>query len=129
MKNEGSAMRPVKCLLLSSLLILHSPSFVLGDGGTVRLSAKQGNYQIAVLTSPTPLRAGLVDISVLVQNADTHELVLDGQVTVKATPRGHAGRAVSQVATIEAATNKLFRAANLDLREVGWWDVAVSIDG
>jgi hypothetical protein len=115
-------------LLLSSFIIPHS-AFVFADGGTVRLSERQGNYQITVLTSPTPLRAGPADVSVLVQRVDTLELVLDGQVAIKATQRGHPSGTISQMATAEAATNKLFRAAELELRVPGWWDVEVSIDG
>jgi len=122
-------MRPSAYLLLLSSLILLPSSFLLADGGTVRLSEQQGNYQITMLTAPTPLRAGPIDISVLTQKADTHELVLDGQVSIKAIRHGHPGSSVSQFATAEAATNKLFRAANFELREPGWWDVEVSIDG
>ena len=121
-------MRSTLFLLLLSSFILHPSSFLLADGGTVRLSQRQGNYQITVLTSPTPLRAGPIDVSVLVQKAENNELVLDGEVTVKATQRGDSGRTVSQAATFEAATNKLFRAANFELRQPGWWDVEVSID-
>jgi hypothetical protein len=122
-------MRKTIYSLLLSAPILHPSSLLLADGGTVRSSQQQGNYQIAVLTMPTPLRAGPIDISVLVQNAGTHELVLDGQVGLKLTPRGHAGGSISQLATAEAATNKLFRAAHFKLPESGWWDVDVSIDG
>jgi hypothetical protein len=121
-------MRSTVSSLLLSSFILHPSSLLLADGGTVRLSERQGNYQITVLTSPTPLRAGPIDVSVLLQNADTHELVSDGQVTIKATRRGHPG-SISRVATAEAATNKLFRAANFDLPKSGWWEAKVSIDG
>ena len=121
-------MRPIVFSLLLSSLILQPSSFLLADGGTVRLSGQQGNYQITMLTAPTPLRAGPIDISVLTQKADTHELVLDGQVSITATRRGHPSSSVSHFATAEAATNKLFRAANFELREPGWWEVEVSID-
>jgi len=122
-------MRQIIYLLLFASFILHPTSLLLADGGAVRLSREQGNYQIAVLTTPTPLRAGPIDISVLVQKAGTHELVPDGQVALKLTPRGRPGGSVSQLATAQAATNKLFRAAHFELRESGWWDVDVSIDG
>jgi len=84
-------MRKTICLLLLSSLILHPSSLLLADGGTVRLSQQQGNYQIAVLTTPTPLRAGPIDISVLVQKAGTHELVSEGasrpQTNAAGSPR------------------------------------------
>src|SRR5207237_7492588 len=62
-------------------------------------------------------------------NAADNHLVLDGSVAVTATPRDHPAWAVRRLATAEAATNKLFRAAEFELREPGWWDVEVSIEG
>ena len=122
-------MRLPLFLLLLSSLILHPSSFLRADGGTVRLSQREGNYRITILTSPTPLRTGPIDVSVLVQKAETSELVLDGQVTINATRRGHKGQTNSHLATTEEATNKLFRAANLELRQPGTWDFEVAIDG
>src|SRR5262245_40678803 len=122
-------MRSTYSWLLLSSFILHPSSFVVADGGTVRLAQRQGNYQITLLTSPTPLRAGPIDLSVMVQNAENSELVTDGQVAIRVTRQGHARAALSRVATSDEATNKLFRAANLVLPERGWWDVEVSIDG
>jgi hypothetical protein len=101
----------------------------MADGGALRLSEEKGNYQIAVFTSPTPLRAGPVDISVLVQNAATHELVSDVQIVIKAARRDERGAVLRRPATFEAATNKLFQAAGLDLNEPGWWRVEVNLDG
>jgi len=121
-------MRSTTCWLLAASFLLYAPGLLWADGGTVRLSEQQGNYQITVMTTPTPLRAGPIDISVLVQKGGTHELVADGQVALKVTRRGHPG-SVSHLATAEAATNKLFRAAHFELREPGWWDVEVTIDG
>jgi hypothetical protein len=93
----------------------------------VRLSERQGGYQITVFTSPTPFRAGPVDISVLVQDAATGEPVPGAQVTVRAAPQGRSGEAIDSRATTEAATNKLFYAAVFELPEPGWWEVEVAI--
>ena len=122
-------MRSTIFLLLLSSLTLHCSSVVLADGGTVRLSQRKGDYEITVLTSPTPLRAGPVDVSVLLQNAADNRLLQEGRVNITATPRNHPDRAVCRLATAETATNKLFRAAEFELRQPGWWDVEVSIDG
>jgi len=122
-------MRPIIFFPLIASLVLHLPRLLLADGGTVRLAEHRGNYQITVLTSPTPLRAGPIDVSVLVQKAGSNELVLNGQVAIQAIPRNHAGRTISQLATTEVATNKLFRAANFELPDSGWWEMEVSIEG
>jgi len=114
--------------LLPVLLMCLFPFGVEADGGAVRLSERKGNYQITVFTAPTPLRAGTIDVSVLVQNALTQELASDVQVTIGAKPRGHPGHAMRQPATAEGATNKLFRATTFELRSSGWWEFVVSID-
>jgi hypothetical protein len=95
----------------------------------VRLSQRQGDYQITVFTAPTPFRAGLVDISVLVQDARTGEPEPGVRITVRVAPRGRSGESILHPATSEAATNKLFRAAVFEIPEPGWWEIEVTIEG
>src|SRR5262249_156491 len=71
-------------LLSSCHLITVSPGHARADGGTVRLSQRAGGYQVTVFTEPTPLRAGPVDVSVLVQDAATGQALPGAQVTVRA---------------------------------------------
>ena len=124
LRRDGFAFR---LLAVSGLFLF--PSLAAADGGTVRLSEQKGSYRISVFTAPTPLRAGPVDISVLVQEADTGEVASKVQVTIKAVRRGFPGVVLQHPATTEAATNKLYQAANFDLPEPGWYSVEVSIDG
>src|SRR5438445_9925471 len=107
--------RPIVPFLIVSSLILHPSSLLRADGGTVRLSEKQGNYRLTVFTAPTPLRAGPVDVSVLVQDATTGEPASDVQVMIQAAWRGSPALAIHHPATTEAATNKLYYAATFDL--------------
>jgi hypothetical protein len=110
------------------IVLLFASSLARADGGTVRLRERAGDYQIAVFTAPTPLRAGPVDVSVLVQDAATGECVPEARVTVRLTARG-SGRVLEQPATEAAATNRLFQAVLFELPEPGWWDVEVAIEG
>jgi hypothetical protein len=131
MKDESTMnyrIQPILSLLLFSSFILHPSSFATADGGAVRLREKTGGYQLTVFTSPTPLRAGPVDVSVLVQDAATEEYVPDARVTVRLTARG-TGQVLEYPATGEAATNKLLRAAEFQLPELGWWDAVVAVEG
>jgi hypothetical protein len=125
----NQTMRSMIGFLLVSSFILHPSSFLRADGGTICLSEEKGGYRITVFTTPTPLRAGPVDISVLVQEAATGEPASDVQVTIKAEWRGSADVTLHHRATKEAATNKLYYAATLDLPEPGWYSLEVSIDG
>jgi hypothetical protein len=115
-------------LLAVSSFILHPSTFVMADGGAVQQCKRAGDYQITVFTSPTPLRAGPVDVSVLVQDAATGECMPEARVTVSLKGLG-AGKILEYPATTEAATNKLLRAAEFQLPEPGWWDVSVAVEG
>jgi hypothetical protein len=99
------------------------------DGGTLRLRERAGNYRVAVFTSPALLRAGPVDVSVLVQDVETGEQLPQTQVTVRLRKPGESAPTLEQPATIGAATNKLFHAAEFDLPHSGRWEVEVEIDG
>lgn len=116
-------------VLLSICALYSLPSSAMGDGGAVRLLERIGNYQIAVFTAPTPLRAGPVDISVLLQNADTHEAISGARVTIKATPQDQPQATISHLATTEAATNKLIQAAIFEIPAAGRWELEISVDG
>jgi hypothetical protein len=91
------------------------------------MSEKRGGYLITVFTSPAPFRAGPVDISVLVQDALTGELVPETRVTVRMTKPGLL--ASEYPATREAATNKLLHAAQFELPEPGRWHLEVQVEG
>jgi hypothetical protein len=97
------------------------------DGGSMSLSGRQGDYHISVFTAPTPLRAGPVDVSVLVQDASTGNPVTQVQVKVRMTKSGRP--ALEYPATSETATNKLLHAAQFVLPEPGAWHLEVQVRG
>jgi hypothetical protein len=101
-------------------------SRVLADGGRLAIVDRQGDLRVSVFTLPNPLRAGPVDISVLLQNAHTDQPIRDAQVSVNAKLRDNTRRQVYATASRAAATNKLMQAALFDLPEPGLWDVDVT---
>jgi hypothetical protein len=105
-----------------------TPSVARADGGFVRLSERVGGYQITAFTSPTPLRAGPVDISVLIQDAATGEWAAGARVAVRVTAPEN-GAFIESPATAEVATNKLMRAAVFELPNSGRWRVEIAVDG
>jgi hypothetical protein len=114
------------CLLLAVAALEICPAVARGDGGVVRLVEQQGNLRISAFTSPNPLRAGPADVSVLVQNARTGQLVPEAEVWLTLTCRAAPEVALRAAATTEAATNRLLRAALVEIPRAGWWDVNVS---
>lgn len=110
------------------LLVAAGDNGLRADGGAVRCSAREGRLRITVFTSPTPPRVGLVDVSVLIQDATSGEPYLDARVGVRATSRDHPNRVVAEEATRDAATNGWLVAAVLDLPSEGAWDLEVIVD-
>jgi hypothetical protein len=131
MANNIAASRGISSGIWSfviALVGLHG-SIAVADGGKLQLSQRQGRYQIAVFSSPTPLRVGPVDVSVLLLDADSGSPVGDAVVKVTATLLDRPTAIAEQPATIDAATNKLFRAATFDLPTAGRWRIEATVNG
>lgn len=112
--------------LMGLLMVATAPPRACADGGMLRFSSVQNGYRVSVFTAPTPFRQGPVDISVLIQDDRTGELIPSAEVIVQMTKPGRP--VIAYAATFEAATNKLFRAAQFDLPEAGRWETQVRIE-
>lgn len=119
---RGSARAALPALLV---LVLTAP--LLANGGTIRVSREPaGRYLVSVLSSPTPLRTGAVDISVLVQDS-AEDVVRDVAVLVEAHPIGMDAHPIRHGATRQQATNKFFLAAKFDVEMPGEWEFRVHV--
>ncbi|MFM8765912.1 MAG: hypothetical protein ACKOEZ_13925 [Spartobacteria bacterium] len=109
------------------------------DGGRVLAEKTAGGYRVVLFGSPSPLRAGMADLSVFLEQAGKPSPVLDAVVYFRlnklsrATPelawRGSGcvapGQAVA--ATQGHSGNKLLYSAMLGIPEPGLWELGVSI--
>jgi hypothetical protein len=116
-------------ITLATIWLAFDSSPALGDGGTLRFSGRRGDRVITVFTAPAPLRAGAIDLSVLVQDAETGKPITHVPVSVQAQLIGQSETAIRAVATNEAATNKLMSAATLELLRPGRWRFDLSVQG
>jgi 5-hydroxyisourate hydrolase-like protein (transthyretin family) len=112
--------------LTVSVALAIGPSAIKADGGTVRCSERRGDRLVTVFTSPTPLIAGSVDVSVLLLDANTGTPLTGIPVTVEAAS-GDSRRRITREATNETATNKMMRAAEFELPS-GKWRLEVFVD-
>ena len=123
---DGPLSRRLRPALAAALMLL-LPQEARPDGGVVRLRETRGEIVVTVFTPPDPLRAGVVDVSVLVQDL-AGAPVLDAEVTIRFDPPpGGASSGVTVRASHARATNKLFQAAQVELGEVGLWRLGVSV--
>lgn len=106
-------------LLVCALAPCANARPALADGGAIRLLETRGELQITVFTSPTPVRTGGVDVSVLLCEPASAASTVD----IFAHPIESPLRAIRAKATNEAATNKLLRAAKFQLPQPGRWRI------
>src|SRR5262245_37512398 len=95
------------------------------DGGVVQFQKPAGQFLITAFTTPSPLRAGPVDISLMVQNLENKQPVLDCKAVVQLLKQG--ATSIRSEATHEAAQNKLFYAALMKIPESGVWELEAFI--
>jgi hypothetical protein len=112
-------------LLLTFVAIL-APARLFADGGTVQLRKEAGALLITVFTSPSPLSAGPVDFSLLLQTRNGLEPVLDADVSMRLRTDA-SDTEIQARPTRQQAQNKLLYAAPVTLSESGKWRLALTI--
>lgn len=112
-------------MLVAAALTLTAPK-ARGDGGAVQASSVAGPYRVTVLTEPTPVRVGPIDVSVLVQDNRTRKLAGAARVSVRGAP---VGTRRWRPATPHAGQSRLYHGAVLDLDRPGQWTLVIRIAG
>jgi len=108
--------------------LLCAASYLLADGGSVLLQKQAGPYLLTVFGSPSPLRVGQADLSVMVQRSADRTDVPDAKVVVHLSKLASGSiMTVSAPATHQRATNKLLYASSLTLPSAGYWKLNVDV--
>jgi hypothetical protein len=110
---------------MAGVLFCCAAARLFGDAGAVLLRQETGAIRITVFAAPAPLRAGPIDVSVLVQDATGGEPRLDAQVELRFSLAGYPE--TSLPATHENATNKVLYAAPVVLQREGRWRLEVDV--
>ena len=117
--------RVANAAVMAMLLIAIEWFGAHADGGAVQFEKSAGPFVITVFTTPAPLRAGPVDISLMIRSRENREPVLDCQALVGLHKEG--AMSISSEATHEAAQNKLLYAAQMNVPEPGSWGLEAAI--
>jgi hypothetical protein len=112
-------------LLPAAVALAQATAFA--DGGAVQLGQEAGGLVITVFSSPSPLSVGPADISLLLQNREGLEPVLDANVSL-AFRAYDSGLEFHARPTRDQARNKLLYAAPVMFSQPGKWRITVTID-
>ena len=116
-------------LAVAFLCLVILETVACADLGTVRATKSVEGYDVTLFTAPEPLRAGPVDVSVMVVNHKTGQALVDCQIEILMKPTFEGPASFTVLATREDAQNKLLQAALFDLPEPGQWQVTAKITG
>ena len=94
------------------------------DGGALVLQKQTADFIVSAFASPVPPRAGIADISVLVQSAADRKFILDAEVTVTVSAPGKPAFVLA--ATRAQARNKLLYAATVNFTTGGDWSLKIT---
>jgi len=111
--------------LLATLMLAPIPA--RADGGVLRLREASGPFLISIFTASDPLRAGPLDLSVLVQDRSSGETILDATVDLAFQPLDSDNPQFLSRATHQRATNKLLQAAVVKIPATGRWVLRVKV--
>jgi hypothetical protein len=111
--------------LLSAIVIL-AQATAFADGGAVQFRKEAGNVVITLFTAPASLSVGPADISLLVQNRDGLDPVLNADVSLKLR-EAFSGIEFEARPTRAKATNKLLYAVPVMFAKPGKWLIAVRV--
>lgn len=117
--------RALALAALAALTLRAAP--LRADGGVVRARADRGDLTITLFTTPTPLRAGDADVSVLVQDRASGAALLDATVELRIEPVGGGQAPLVVPLAHAAATNKLLQAATFRFPGAGRYRLVATV--
>jgi hypothetical protein len=80
----------IRATLILCCLLLVSARMSWADGGAIQFQGDAGTFHVTVFTQPTILRAGLIDITLLLQERSDLNPLLDAQVRFGLTAQDSA---------------------------------------
>lgn len=115
------------CPLAAALVLGIWAAAARGDGGTMLLHQDAGPFTITLFAAPQPLRTGMADLSVMVQDRSSGEVLLDSIIDVTLTPET-AGTSPETVRLARGqASNRLLQASAVHFPKAGKWRVTLLV--
>jgi hypothetical protein len=98
-----------------------------GDGGTMLLHQDSGPFTITLFAAPQPLQVGVADLSVMVQDRSSGEVLLDPAVDLTVAAESASASPQTVRLTGGQASNRLLRAATIHFPSDGKWQLTLLV--
>jgi hypothetical protein len=93
--------------------LLTAARIAWADGGAIHFQGDAGVFRVALFTQPPILRAGLIDVTLLLQDRSNLNPLLDAKVTFDLMPQDRNGRQQTQWMPPACAMNKTVDLTNI----------------
>jgi hypothetical protein len=111
----------IALVLGCSAITLHA------DGGRLQLRQAGGPFVVSLFSTPESLAVGPADLSVMVEEQGSGNVLLDADVTVTLTPEADGIAPVIAHLSHAHATNRLLQDAVVQLPRAGRWRAVVHL--
>jgi hypothetical protein len=113
--------------LAAFLMLTMGATAARADGGAMLLHQDAGAFTITLFAAPQPLHTGDADLSVMVQDRTTGEVLLDPTVDLTvAPPAAEANQQTVRFAKGQAS-NRLLQACTVHFSSAGKWRIALAV--
>jgi hypothetical protein len=98
-----------------------------GDGGRLQMRQAAGPFVVSLFSTPESLAVGPADLSVMVEEQGSNEVLLDADVVVTLTAEDAASTPVIAHLSHAHSTNRLLEDAVIQLPHAGRWHAVIRI--
>jgi hypothetical protein len=113
--------------LAAFLVLAIGATAARADGGAMLLHQDAGAFTITLFAAPQPLRTGDADLSVMVQDRTSGEILLDPIVDVTVAPESPSASQQTVRLAKGQASNRLLQACTVHFSTAGRWHMALLI--
>lgn len=113
--------------LAAFLMLTMGATAARADGGAMLLHQDAGAFTITLFAAPQPLHTGAADLSVMVQDRSSGEILLDPVIDLTVAPA--AASATQQTVRLAKgqASNRLLQASTVHFSSAGKWRVTLAV--
>ena len=98
-----------------------------GDGGTMLLHQDSGPFTITLFAAPQPLQVGVADLSVMVQDRSSGDVLLDPAIDLTVAAESANASPQTVRLTRGQASNRLLQAATVQFLRPGKWRLTLLV--
>jgi hypothetical protein len=97
------------------------------DGGAMLLHQDAGAFTITLFAAPQPLHTGAADLSVMVQDRSSGEILLDPAIDLTVAPAVASGTQQTVRLAKSQASNRLLQASTVHFSSAGKWRLTLAV--